>query len=108
MFSCHFFLVFGVVFLFSSFFFIGITEKLVICAEIGSVLRSCDSQPTLYLKGWKAVWHMIEDVYTKAVDYGDVWKDDKNSQRKRRTLSDLLDSLKRSGLSMRKAIDEVV
>ncbi|KAK7255237.1 hypothetical protein RIF29_28643 [Crotalaria pallida] len=32
--------------------------------EIGSVLIG-----TLYLEGWKALWHMIKEIYAKAVEY---------------------------------------
>ncbi|AET01690.2 midasin [Medicago truncatula] len=71
--------------------------------EVGSTLRSCDSQRTLYQEGWKDVWHMIENIYIKAVDSGNIWKEDKNNQRKSRALSDLLNLLKTSGLSQRKS-----
>ncbi|XP_045787692.1 midasin-like [Trifolium pratense] len=74
--------------------------------EIGSILRSCDSQHTLYLEGWKDAWHTVENIYIKAVDSGNVWKDDKHGQRKRRTLSDLLDLLRSSGLPPNKSTDK--
>lgn len=49
------------------------------------------------------MWHIIENIYVKAVDSGNVWKDDKNGQRKRRTMFELLDLLERSGLSRHKS-----
>lgn len=71
---------------------------------VGGIFRYCgDSQHTLHLEEWRAVWHMIENIYIKAVDSGNVWKDEKNGQRKRRTLFELLDLLERNGLSRHKS-----
>ncbi|KAG4379536.1 hypothetical protein GLYMA_16G004800v4 [Glycine max] len=72
--------------------------------EIQSIFRPCgDSQHTIYLKGWKAVWHTIEKIYTTAVDYGDLWKEEKKGQGKRRALSELLKLLESNGLSRHKS-----
>ncbi|RDX86825.1 Midasin, partial [Mucuna pruriens] len=72
--------------------------------EIRSIFSSCgDSQRTLYLKGWKAVWHTVENIYTTAVDYGNLWKEEKKSQGKRRALSELLKLLESNGLSRHKS-----
>lgn len=72
----------------------------MICAEVESIFRPCcDSQHAVDLKRWKAVWHMIESIYVTAEDSGIVLKDEKNSQRKRRTFFELLDLLERNGLS---------
>ncbi|WVZ15742.1 hypothetical protein V8G54_013308, partial [Vigna mungo] len=72
--------------------------------EIKSIFRPCrDSQRTLYLKGWKAVWHMIEKIYTTAVDYGNLLKEEKKGQGKRRALSELLKLLESNGLSRHKS-----
>ncbi|XP_027334240.1 midasin [Abrus precatorius] len=62
-----------------------------------------DSQHTLNLEGWKAVWHMIEKIYITAVDCGNLWKEEKKSQGKRRALSDLLKLLESNGLSRHKS-----
>jgi hypothetical protein len=106
-FFCHF--LFGVPRFFGLIcFLLGNTEKLTFCTEVGSIQRSCDSQHTLYLEGWKDAWHTVENIYIKAVDSGNIWKDDKHSQRKRRTLTDLLDLLRSSGLSPNKSTDKVV
>ena len=51
---------------------------------------------------------MIENIYIKAVDSGNIWKEDKNNQRKSRALSDLLNLFKTSGLSQRKSTHKVV
>ncbi|WVZ01039.1 hypothetical protein V8G54_027108, partial [Vigna mungo] len=72
--------------------------------EIKSIFRPCrDSQRTLCLKGWKAVWHMIEKIYTTAVDYGNLLKEEKKGQGKRRALSELLMLLESNGLSRQKS-----
>ncbi|XP_052724837.1 midasin isoform X1 [Vigna angularis] len=72
--------------------------------EIKSIFRPCpDSQRTLCLKGWKAVWHMIEKIYTTAVDYGNLLKEEKKGQGKRRALSELLKLLESNGLSRHKS-----
>ncbi|XP_029127909.1 midasin [Cajanus cajan] len=71
--------------------------------EIQSIFRPCDSQRTIYLKGWKAVWHMIEKIYIAAVDYGNLWKEEKKGQGKRRALSELLKLLESNGLSRHKS-----
>lgn len=102
------FLVFRVYFFWSDLLLIAKCWKLVIYTEVGSILRSCDSQRTLYQEGWKDVWHMIENIYIKAVDSGNIWKEDKNNQRKSRALSDLLNLFKTSGLSQRKSTHKVV
>ncbi|TKY64312.1 Midasin protein [Spatholobus suberectus] len=71
--------------------------------EIQGIFRPCDSQRTLYLKGWKAVWCMIEKIYITAVDYGNLWKEEKKGQGKRRALSELLKLLESNGLSRHKS-----
>ncbi|CAJ1950871.1 unnamed protein product [Sphenostylis stenocarpa] len=72
--------------------------------DIQSLFRPCgDSQRTLYLKGWNAVWHMIEKIYITAVDYGNLWKEEKKGQGKRRALSELLKLLESNGLSRHKS-----
>ena len=84
-------------------------ENFAICADIGSIFRPCgDSQHKLHLKGWKAMWHMIENIYDTAVRCGDLWKEEKKSQGKRRALSDLLKLLESSGLSRHKSAYEEV
>lgn len=88
---------------------LGNTEKLLIYAEVGSILQPCcDSQRTLNLKGWKDAWCMIENIYVQAVDSGNVWKEYKNSQRKRTALSMLLNLLERSGLIRHMSTNKVV
>ena len=78
--------------------------KHVIYAEIQSIFRPYgDSQRTLYLKGWRAVWYTIEKIYTTAVDYGNLWKEEKKGQGKRRALSELLKLLENNGLSRHKS-----
>ncbi|KAL3008468.1 hypothetical protein AAZX31_07G033800 [Glycine max] len=72
--------------------------------EIQSIFRPYgDSQRTLYLKGWRAVWYTIEKIYTTAVDYGNLWKEEKKGQGKRRALSELLKLLENNGLSRHKS-----
>ncbi|KAK8465039.1 hypothetical protein PHAVU_010G134100 [Phaseolus vulgaris] len=72
--------------------------------EIQSILRPCgDTQRALYMKGWKTVWHMIEKIYITAVDYGNLWKEEKKGQGKRRALSELLKLLESNGLSRHKS-----
>lgn len=76
------------------------TEKLVCRAEDGNILRSCrDSQHTLNLEGWKGAWHTVESLYIKAVNFGNTWKDDKSSYRKRKAFDELLNLFRDSGLT---------
>lgn len=49
------------------------------------------------------MWHTIEKIYTTAVDYGDLWKEEKKGQGKRRALSELLKLLESNGLSRHKS-----
>ncbi|KAI5422495.1 hypothetical protein KIW84_045799 [Lathyrus oleraceus] len=75
--------------------------------EDGNILRSCrDSQHTLNLEGWKAAWHMVEKLYSKAVDFGNIWKDDKKSYRKRKAFDQLLKLFTERGLTSYKHQNE--
>lgn len=77
---------------------------MIICAEVrGIVIPFGDSQHTFKLKGWEAVWHVIEKIYFTAVDCGDIWKEEKKSRGKRRALAELLKLLECSGLSRHKS-----
>ncbi|KAL2338821.1 hypothetical protein Fmac_013267 [Flemingia macrophylla] len=71
--------------------------------EIQSIFKPYGSQHTLYLKGWKVVWHMIEEIHVTAVDCGNLWKEEKKGQGKRRALSELLKLLESNGLSRHKS-----
>lgn len=46
---------------------------------------------------------MIEKIYTTAVDYGNLLKEEKKGQGKRRALSELLKLLESNGLSRHKS-----
>ncbi|XP_058750373.1 midasin-like isoform X2 [Vicia villosa] len=75
--------------------------------EYGSILRSYrDSQHTLNLEGWKDAWHMVENLYIEAVDFSNIWKDDKSSYRKRKAFDHLLNLFRASGLTSHKVQHE--
>ncbi|XP_048323691.2 midasin isoform X2 [Ziziphus jujuba] len=62
------------------------------------------SSGLLYQAEWQAVWCKVERIFRTALDCGEIWKDEKKSQGKRRALSDLLKLLESSGLSRHKPI----
>ncbi|XP_019425404.1 PREDICTED: midasin isoform X2 [Lupinus angustifolius] len=70
---------------------------------LGISIPCGDSVHELNVKGWEAVWHMIEQIYFTAVDCGDLWKEEKKSRGKRRALAELLKLLESSGLSRHKS-----
>jgi len=78
------------------------SEDLITCAESGGIFIPCTgSQHALpsYMEGWRTVWHIIENIYTTAVDCGELWRDENKSRGKRRAFSELLKLLESSGLS---------
>ncbi|KAJ7963223.1 Midasin [Quillaja saponaria] len=72
---------------------------------VGSTTSPFSSSQPVFLaqEGWKAVWYTVENVYKTAIHCGDIWKETKKGQGKRRALSDLLKLLESSGLSRHKA-----
>lgn len=58
-----------------------------------------------YQDKWNDLWFILEKIYRTTEDCGELWKNAKKSQGKRRALSELLKLLESSGLSRHKPVN---
>lgn len=72
--------------------------------DIFTKYLASQSSGLFYQAEWQAVWCKVERIFRTALDCGEIWKDAKKSQGKRRALSELLKLLESSGLSRHKPI----
>lgn len=60
----------------------------------------CLGKPCVpYKDAWNDLWFELTGIISKVVDYGDIWKEEHKSQKKKWALSEFLNLLKNSGLA---------